>query len=199
MDRNDAIATACAALKPAVDAGVFSGHPTRLKRFLLKFSMTSLAHDARTWDETAFRYDDERGGPVVTKANAGDAEADAVLREIATAQLQEGLPRNLAAYVRNVLAGQNPPDSRGRPRNFDRDIIIHYVVKKIRGLGFEATRNEASKTDSACTIVNRIRCAHVREERRANLAGGSAQYSSNAQSCRPHRASSNIRTTPVLS
>jgi hypothetical protein len=153
MDRNDAIGTARAALKPAVVAGVFSGHPTRLKRFLLKFSMTSLAHDGRTWDETAFRYDDERGGPVVTKANAGDAEADAVLREIASAQLQEGLPRNLAAYVRNVLAGRNLLDSRGRPRNFDRDICIHYVVEKIRGLGFEATRNEASKTDSACAIV----------------------------------------------
>ena len=146
------MAVAAAALKPAVDAGVFSGRPTRRKRFILMFAMTSLRHTRTHWEETDFRYDDSRAHAVIEQAAAGDDEGDAVLREVAIGLLPT-LPRSLAAHVSNLLAGRRRPDRRGRPRNFDRDICVHYVVQKIRGLGFEATRNVASKTDSACAIV----------------------------------------------
>ena len=106
------------------------------------FAMTSLRHTRTHWEETDFRYDDSRAHAVIEQAAAGDDEGDAVT-----------LPRGLAAHVSNLLAGRRRPDRRGRPRNFDRDICVHYVVQKIRGLGFEATRNVASKTDTACAIV----------------------------------------------
>jgi hypothetical protein len=64
-DESAAISTACTLLKRALDAGVFSGRPSRLRRFLFKFAMTSLDHQSDSWDETAFRYDDNR-------ANASD-------------------------------------------------------------------------------------------------------------------------------
>jgi hypothetical protein len=148
----EAIATARAMLKPAVDAGLFNGGSNRLKRFLLKFRVTSLDHDGDSWDETAFRYDDTRAEPVIAKAAAGDVEADVLLSGIAIAQLQ-GLPPNLAAYVAERLKGRDRA-GRGRPRKrIDRDVCIHQAVEAIRKCGFDPTRNAASTPDSACSIV----------------------------------------------
>lgn len=156
QDVTAAIATARAALEPAVSTGTFSKEPpTRLKKFLLKFSMTRLFnYRGHSWDETAFHYDDKRAQPVIAEAAAVDAEADAMLREIARARLQEGLPPNLADYIAKVLADQRRPDRRGRPRSFDRDVWIYYAVEDIKRRDFKPTRNEATEQrESASSIV----------------------------------------------
>jgi hypothetical protein len=148
----EAIATARAMLNPAVDAGLFGGG-NRLKRFLLKFRMTSLDHDGDSWDETAFRYDDTRAEPVIAKGASGDIEADALLTAIAIGRLPERLPPKLAGYVAERLRGHNRA-ARGRPRkHIDRDVFIHQAVEAVRKCGFDATRNAASEPDSACSIA----------------------------------------------
>jgi hypothetical protein len=156
QDVTAAIAAARASLKPAVDAGMFSKRPpTRLKKFLLKFSMTSFKdHREPSWDETGFQYDDARAQPVIAKAAEGEAEADAMLREIACAKLPEGLPPNLADYVARVLADWSRPDRRGAPHKFDRDVCIFYAVEDIKQRGFHAMRHEATEhRESASSIV----------------------------------------------
>ena len=154
QDVTTAIAAALAALKPAVDAGLFSNSapPTRLTKFFLKFSMTSLRdHREPSWDETAFHYDDARGQSVIAKAGAGDAVAYAMLREIARARLPKGLPPNLAEFL---LAEQSKPDGRKDRRRFDRDVYIYYAVEEIIQLSYAPTRNPSTEHhELACSIV----------------------------------------------
>jgi hypothetical protein len=152
-----AISTARALLKSALDAGVFSGRPARIRRFLFKFAMTSLDHQSCSWDETAFRYDDGRAEvkEVIAKAEAGDADADRSLRDAAIPQLPNGLPPHLAKYIGGRLADGDRRWRHGSGK-FDRDVCIYYVVEKIAQMGFQHTRNSATDSDSACSIVAKV-------------------------------------------
>lgn len=158
-ESDTSVALALAILKPAVEAGIFSPSRERSKkwrRFLLKFRLTSFEnYTASSWDELAFQYDDTRVQVIVTKADAGDAEAAALLKEIAVAQLPN-LPPKLAAYVRQLLQQDRPPKQRrGHPPEFiDRDICIYQTVEMMRRHGFLATRNAATDMDSGCSIVS---------------------------------------------
>jgi hypothetical protein len=90
--------------------------------------------------------------PVIAEAEAGDAGADALLRDVAITQLPS-LPPRLAKYVGGLLADRERRKRHGAPDEFDRDICIHHVVWKIVQTGFKPTRNEVSELDSACSIV----------------------------------------------
>ena len=152
-----AIATAHTILKEAVDIGLFRKQPppSPLKQWQLgdELSVPIKEGEWRSFDQPI--YDDERAKSVIAKAMDGDALADALLRKIACEKLQEGLPPNFASYVSGVLAGDDSQKGRrGSPEKYyARDAAVYLAVDEVRKLGFDATRNSASRHASACSIV----------------------------------------------
>ena len=101
---------------------------------------------------------------LIKMARDGDADADVILRDIASDMLKEGvpLPKPLATYSAEAL--RIPPGKvRLRPGPgpnalMIRNRIIFDAVMAVKGLGYRADRNRAPargvhKKESACSIV----------------------------------------------
>jgi hypothetical protein len=153
-----AIALARIRLKASVDIGLFRRQPpeTTLKGWHLIREM-QVPQDVWVLSDLPI-YDDERGRAVIAKAMDGDADADALLREIACEKLREGLPPNLATYIGGILAGDDSR-RRGSPQKYySRDFMVYLTVYEMVEDGFSATRNSATKDrelrESACSIVS---------------------------------------------
>ena len=101
---------------------------------------------------------------LINMARDGDADADAILRDIASDMLVGGvsLPNPLATYSAEVL---RMPSGKVRRRpgpgpraSVIRNRIIFEAVMAVKGLGYRADRNRAParsvhKNESACSIV----------------------------------------------
>ena len=95
---------------------------------------------------------------VIAAAEAGNRDADLVLREFAIEYLSRGeaMPTEIANYVQRALLKPPVADSPGRniADTFQRDILICVLVD-LAALQWElrATRNPASKKASAAYLV----------------------------------------------
>ena len=105
-------------------------------------------------------YDDVKGAAMVAKAIDGDHVAPKVLFWIAARFVESGcaMPNHLRRYVAGALELRSrvaPPRQRGPDpyAKHARDGDIAEVVGKIVELGFRPTRNRATETESACSIV----------------------------------------------
>jgi hypothetical protein len=105
-------------------------------------------------------YDDEKGGRLIAKAQDGDQIAHNVLCWVASRFVESGcaFPTQLRAYIAGTLYSQSrkaPRRGRGRDpyANYIRDDDVTRVVRKVVELGFRPTRNRATETESACSIV----------------------------------------------
>ncbi len=104
-------------------------------------------------------YDDEKGKRLIDKARNGDYVAKQLLCEIAAWFLETAreLPERLREYIVEVLRAEagDRPQKRGRdpyanhPRNFN----IACTILNVTSLGFKATRNRATESESACSVV----------------------------------------------
>jgi hypothetical protein len=154
----EAIAVARAELQLAVSKGIFSGKLTPSNIWIISCEMTA-GEPKFCYDDERFSYDDARAKFVIGKAVDGDVEADAALRKIAQGKLQKGspLPPNLAQYIDSLLADdRKPPDRRGHPSKFARNLFVHAAVETIKRRGFAVTRNDSSAEyrASASSIVS---------------------------------------------
>jgi hypothetical protein len=118
-------------------------------------------------DSSPACYDDEKGATLLVRACAGDADADAVLCEVACQYLlyDMPLPPNLGGYIAVVLRGRftaRPRLGRGRSpyTNVRRNFFIYGAVAHLRAAGFHPTRNRVAREsgtapESGCAIVAR--------------------------------------------
>jgi len=107
-------------------------------------------------------YDDEKGARLIARAATGDQVAHGVLCFVAARFVESGcsFPPNLREYIAGALLSQSkepPQRRRGRDpyANYSRDRDVARVVKEIMNLGFRPTRNRATESESACSIVSR--------------------------------------------
>lgn len=105
-------------------------------------------------------YDDDKGERLIAKAVSGDQVAHNVLGRIAARFIESGcvMPMRLRAYIAETLFLQfkkAPQPRRGQDpyANHLRDIDIARAVREVVKLGFNPTRNRATETESACSIV----------------------------------------------
>jgi hypothetical protein len=109
---------------------------------------------------------------VALAATAADPLAFEAASEAAADLLRQGLvpPAPLARFVADTLDGKRKRPRRRGPRAgvlWTRDATVRWVLRRLVGLGFQATRNEASDhADSACDIVAEA-CAMRGEEPRS--------------------------------
>lgn len=105
-------------------------------------------------------YDDEKGTRLIGRARKGNQVAKQLLCELAADHLETNrdLPPALKEFLIEVLRAKDHDRQRKRgldpfanhPRNFD----IACTILNVASLrGFKATRNRATETDSACSVV----------------------------------------------
>jgi len=105
-------------------------------------------------------YDDTKGKTLITNALKGDLDAEAVLYEFAGDFLNRGcpLPEHLAKFVAAKLYDLSYAKVRKRGRNkhanAHRNYYIYEAVSELLERGFSATRNAATESPSACSIVS---------------------------------------------
>lgn len=97
---------------------------------------------------------------LIRRALGGNADADAVLRDIAADMIAGGvpLPKGLCKYTVGILRLGTAGRKRGPNPNAlkVRNIFIAEAVERVEQLGFKTTRNRATDAqDSACSIVKR--------------------------------------------
>ncbi len=112
------------------------------------------------WDPYKF-YDVKRAEILIDRAREGDPIAMDATWEIAANFIDEGcvLPDGLRRYIVDLLLGDaisTPPKKRGRTGyvNYERDFRIACVIRHVTDLGFRPTRNHATVSESACSIVS---------------------------------------------
>lgn len=118
-------------------------------------------------------YNDGKGVEVIARARDGDALAKSLLLEIAAVYVASGcvMPERLRDYIVEKLQTETSsgPERRGRPphvneaRNFHISMAINAAARKYE---LRPTRNRASETESACSIVTQAlerRGAHFSE------------------------------------
>ena len=118
-------------------------------------------------------YDDNKGRPLIAKARAGDQVAHKVLCFFAAGFVKAGceMPSGLREYVAATLRSQAkeaPAPRKGRDPydNSTRNFHIALTVYRVVRLGFQPTRNRATKSESACSITQKAlaRCGLHMEE-----------------------------------
>jgi hypothetical protein len=108
-------------------------------------------------------YDDLKAEAVIELARRGDADAGAVLCEIAATFTKERryiMPSALLTYIVE-RAGSSAEEVRAKPRprgrkvhtNLRRNIAIVNAITELLGRGFYATRNDDTERECACSIV----------------------------------------------
>jgi hypothetical protein len=113
------------------------------------------------WDPYKF-YNAKKAGLLIDRARDGDPIAMDATWEIAANFIDEGyvLPEGLRQYIVDLLLGDAtcaPAKSRGRAGyvNYERDFKIASVIRQVVDRGFKPTRNHATESESACSIVNK--------------------------------------------
>ena len=120
----------------------------------------------------ALAYNDKAVSRLMERARDGDADADAVLRDIASDILKAGvlLRIPLANYIVDVLGKPASKASKPGPKPNALKVRNRYIadaVDRVTKLGFKPYRNQASRSDhhpaSACSIVAKaltaLRCS----------------------------------------
>jgi hypothetical protein len=130
------------------DAGTL-GHRAFLRQQALSLGDTKLVYD-----EGSGRPDD-----LFAAAEVGDADADAVIKDLAREVVEAGgsLPPRLAAYVVNVMDSHVPARRGPTPGRFRlRDQHVFHLVLALTStrFGFPATRNAATEAASATSLVS---------------------------------------------
>ena len=101
--------------------------------------------------------DPEKIGQLISRARCGDVAAEATLRTLVKLALDSGVmpDKCLHPYIFERLRKSSPAAPRGHPRenNFGRDWLLYVAVESLRKLGFRPTRNPASQTDSASSLL----------------------------------------------
>jgi hypothetical protein len=114
--------------------------------------------EARNWDPYKF-YNEQRVDALIRRARSGDFVAADAACEIATQFIEDGLvlPDGLREYIIDVLLKQLPMPKKKPGRtpyaNYARDFRIACTIRHVMDLGFRPTKNRATKTESACSIV----------------------------------------------
>jgi hypothetical protein len=99
---------------------------------------------------------------LIARANAGDPDADSVLRDAAGTFITRGLllPSELGDYVLNSVLTESKPRKRSQKGKFNlRDRCIAYTVQQVmrHSSDLEATRSRATRDlgrkESACSVV----------------------------------------------
>ena len=112
-----------------------------------------------SWEDgmTSRDYDDEKAPALIDEARLGTAGADVVLCEAASNFIVSGhpLPKNLRRYIVERLRNLKPRQRRGRKanENFIRNFGIVRAIEQLARLGVSPTRNEATKAESACSVI----------------------------------------------
>jgi hypothetical protein len=110
--------------------------------------------------EVGYVYDDSKGERLIANALKGDADADAVLCSFAAEFIRGGclFPERLREYIADQLSDRAGAVVRKRGRkkhtNNHRNYYIQEAVAGLIERGFSATRNAATESVSACSIVS---------------------------------------------
>ena len=107
------------------------------------------------------RFDPTKAEPIINAAAAGDQLARKAVHTAAKWFVENGepLPDVLRRYVVDLLlVTRGGPGRRGRKphQNFLRDYLIRHAVRAVCEYGFAETRNPATSTPSACSIVAEV-------------------------------------------
>jgi hypothetical protein len=108
-------------------------------------------------DEDEEDLDPQKVQALMRRARAGNGEAEATLRWLVHFDLSEGhaLHKSLHSYVFERLERGPPKAKKGHPAwdNGRRDWLLHVAVEKLLEMGFDKTKNPASKHESACSFI----------------------------------------------
>jgi hypothetical protein len=104
-------------------------------------------------------YDENAGQELIERAKAGDADAEGSLCGCAAGYLLSGEPMHpdLQRYIGGVLVKKLvtlEKRRKGRPTNWPRNFFILHAVHRLRRVGINPTRNEATRNKKCgCQIV----------------------------------------------
>jgi hypothetical protein len=151
-----------------------------------------------------FEWNSAWAQQLIVAAHSGDKDSELVLQMAAAEFLQwrESLPAELNDFTIAQLRGQ--PTKHGRPLikniNAPRDHIIARIVQQVMRCSdqqMDASRNEATKKESACSIVTRAfnlaidslhakgECKHEKKLKEKTVAGIWKKHKKNFPKTRP--------------
>ena len=121
---------------------------------MIKTGFTVSADDAID----RLQFTGETPGEVIAQAKAGDRVAHYALCAVAESLGRRGepLPDGLNRYILNAAKSGRPSFKQGRTRygNNTRNHLICWAVTRVTEMtGFDPTRNEATDSESGCSIV----------------------------------------------